>query len=79
MKTSKAKLTEKTGSVIETIIKELVKQSALMGGIKNNDDYNFFDIKSIVIDIIDTLEDQAEELKNYAEAVEAEAVEAEAE
>ena len=73
MKTSKAKLTEKTGSVIETITKELVKQSALMGGIKNNDDYNFFDIKSIVIDIIDTLKDQAEELKNYAEAVEAEA------
>lgn len=73
MKTSKAKLTEKTGLVIKNITKELVKQSALMGGIKNNDDYNFFDIKSIVIDIIDTLEDQAEELKNYAEAVEAEA------
>lgn len=73
MKTSKAKLTEKAGLVIENITKELVKQSALMGGIKNNNDYNFFDIKSIVIDIIDTLEDQAEELKNYAEAVEAEA------
>ena len=66
-------MTEKTGLVIENITRELVKKSALMGGIKNNDDYNFFDIKSIVIDIIDTLEDQAEELKNYAEAVEAEA------
>jgi Zn-finger domain-containing protein len=72
MKTSKAKLTEKTESVIENITKELVKQSVLIGGIKNNNDYGFFDIKSIVIDIIDTLEDQTEELKNYAEAVEAE-------
>ena len=70
MKTRKARLSEKAGFTVESTIKELRKQSALIGGIKNNEDYNFYDIKSVVIDIIETLESQAEGLRVYADMVE---------
>ena len=70
MKTRKERLSEKAGFTVESTIKELRKQSALIGGIKNNEDYGFYDIKSVVIDIIETLESQAKGLRVYADMVE---------
>lgn len=72
MKTRKTRLSEKTSFIVETTIKELMEKSALIGGIKNNDDYGFYDIKSVVLDIIEILENQAEDLKKAINIVESE-------
>ena len=69
METRKAKLTKKTTLIVESTIKDLMEKSALIGGIKNNEDYGFYDIKSVVIDIIEILKNQAEELKMITDSL----------
>ena len=44
MKTRKARLTEKTEFTIRYVTKELTKQTLVIEGIKDNDNFDFYDM-----------------------------------
>ena len=70
MKTRKAKAIEKMEFTIRYVTKELTKQTLVIEGLKNNDNFDFFDMQNQAIEIISTLESQAKLLKERIEAIE---------
>lgn len=70
MKTRKERLTEKAEFTIKYVTKELVKQTLVIEGIKNDSHFDFFDMLNQTIEILSTLESQAKGLRDYMDMVE---------
>lgn len=70
MKTRKERLTEKAEFTIKHVTKELTKQTLVIEGIKDIDNFDFYDMKNQVIEILSILESQAKGLRAYMDMVE---------
>jgi hypothetical protein len=70
MKTRKERLTEKAEFTIKYVTKELVKQTLVIEGIKNDSHFDFFDMQNQIVEILATLESQAKGLRDYMDMVE---------
>ena len=70
MKTRKARLTEKVEFTISYVTKELTKQTLVIEGIKDNDNFDFYDMQNQIIEVLATLESQARGLRDYMEMIE---------
>ena len=66
----KERAIEKMEFAIRYVTKELTKQTLVIEGLKNNDNFDFFDMQNQAIEIISTLESQAKLLKERIEATE---------
>ena len=70
MMSKKERAIEKMEFAIRYVTKELTKQTLVIEGLKNNDNFDFFDMQNQAIEIISTLESQAKLLKERIEATE---------
>ena len=70
MMSKKERAIEKMEFAIRYVTKELTKQTLVIEGLKNNDNFDFFDMQNQAIEIISTLESQAKLLKERIEAIE---------
>ena len=72
MKTRKERLTEKLEFTIRFITKELTKQTLVIEGIKDADNFDFYDVNNQAIEILSILESQARGLRDYMDMIESE-------
>lgn len=70
MMTKKESTVEKMEFAIRYVTKELTKQTLVIEGLKDNESFDFFDMKNQAIEIISILESQAKLLKERVEAIE---------
>lgn len=70
MMTKKARAIEKMEFTIRYVTKELKKQTLLIEGLKDNDDFDFFDMQNQAVEILSILESQAKVLKERIEVIE---------
>ena len=70
MMSKKARAIEKMEFTIRYVTKELTKQTLVIEGLKDNDNFDLFDMQNQAIEIISTLESQAKLLKERIEAIE---------
>lgn len=70
MMTKKEKAVERMEFTIRYVTKELTKQTLVIEGLKDNESFDFFDMKNQAIEIISILESQAKLLKEKIEEIE---------
>lgn len=68
--TKKESTVEKMEFAIRYVTKELTKQTLVIEGLKDNESFDFFDMKNQAVEIISILESQAKLLKERIEAIE---------
>ena len=62
-------MVEKMEFTIRYVTKELTKQTLILEGLKNNDDFDELDMQNISIEITSILDSQAKLLKERIESV----------
>lgn len=70
MTTRKERLTKKLEFTIRFITKELTKQTLVIEGIKDVDNFDFYDVNNQAIEILSILESQARGLRDYMDMIE---------
>ena len=69
MMTKKERAVKKMEFTIRYVTKELTKQTLVIEGLKNNDNFDYFDMNNQAIEIISILESQAKLLRERIEAI----------
>ena len=67
--TKKERAVKKMEFTIRYVTKELTKQTLVIEGLKNNDNFDYFDMNNQAIEIISILESQAKLLRERIEAI----------
>ena len=69
MMTKKERAVEKMEFTIRYVTKELTKQTLVIEGLKNNDNFDYFDMNNQATEIISILESQVKLLRERIEAI----------
>ena len=67
--TKKERAVEKMEFTIRYVTKELTKQTLVIEGLKNNDNFDYFDMNNQATEIISILESQVKLLRERIEAI----------
>jgi hypothetical protein len=68
--TKKERMVEKMEFTIRYVTKELTKQTLVIEGLKNDNNFDYFDMQNQAIEILSILESQAKILRERIETIE---------